>query len=356
MDQPLVSIIINNYNYAKFLGQAIDSALGQTYLNIEVIVVDDGSTDNSVQLIASYGTQIIPVLKNNGGQASTMNAGFAISRGEIVIFLDSDDYLFPHAVEQVVAAWKPGVAKVQYRLELVDTYGNRIDLFPAPEISLDSGEVLPILLERGRYETLVTSGNAFTRSVLNKILPIPEVEFRLGSDGYLVTMAPFYGQVVSLEHPLGGYRRHGSNDSGISDTARGGVRVKKLHWLIEHDFQRYKALSAKATELGHTVSLDLGFRDAYHLSNRIASLRLEPQNHPVTSDSPLFLAYKGYWAIWKYSKFNLKRKFILSTWFLWVGIMPQALAKPAIKWVMASESRPKIIDSTIKKIRALTSK
>lgn len=98
MVKQLVSIIINNYNYSQFLGEAIDSALSQTYPNTEVIVVDDGSTDNSQHLIASYATQILPLLKNNGGQASALNAGFRISRGEIIIFLDADDYLFPYAV------------------------------------------------------------------------------------------------------------------------------------------------------------------------------------------------------------------------------------------------------------------
>jgi glycosyltransferase involved in cell wall biosynthesis len=69
---PLVSILINNYNYGRFLTEAIDSALNQTYSNIEVIVVDDGSTDNSQEIIKSYQDKIIPILKPNGGQASAI--------------------------------------------------------------------------------------------------------------------------------------------------------------------------------------------------------------------------------------------------------------------------------------------
>jgi glycosyltransferase involved in cell wall biosynthesis len=108
---PTVSIVIINYNYGRFLREAIDSALRQTYPHIEVVVVDDGSTDNSREIIASYGSKVVPVLKKNGGQGSAFNAGFAVSRGEMVIFLDADDYLFPRAVEQVVTAWEPGVVK-----------------------------------------------------------------------------------------------------------------------------------------------------------------------------------------------------------------------------------------------------
>ncbi len=173
-----VSVIINNYNYGKFLADAIDSALSQTYPNTEVIVVDDGSTDDSHQVIASYGSRIVPVLKENGGQASAMNAGFGVSQGEIVIFLDADDYLYQDTVEQVIAAWKTDVAKVQYRIKMVDAIGNFICIYPAPELPFDSEEVLPILLETGQYTTTITSGNAFSRTTLSQILPIPESEFR----------------------------------------------------------------------------------------------------------------------------------------------------------------------------------
>src|SRR5215813_6060987 len=101
-EHPLASIIIDNYNYGRFLQGAIDSALQQTYTPLEVIVVDDGSTDNSREIIAGYGPRIIPVLKENGGQASAFNAGFRVSRGAVVFFLDSDDLLIPTAVENVV--------------------------------------------------------------------------------------------------------------------------------------------------------------------------------------------------------------------------------------------------------------
>ena len=72
---PLVSIIINNYNYGNFLPIAISSALKQTYSNVEVVVVDDGSTDNSREVVAGYGDHIVPILKENGGQASAFNSG-----------------------------------------------------------------------------------------------------------------------------------------------------------------------------------------------------------------------------------------------------------------------------------------
>jgi len=98
MVKPSVSIIVNNYNYGQFLRQAIDSALSQTYPDTEVIVVDDGGGDRSPEIITTYGNRIIPVRKQNGGQPSVLNADFQAISGDIVIFLDADDYF--HTLQQ----------------------------------------------------------------------------------------------------------------------------------------------------------------------------------------------------------------------------------------------------------------
>src|SRR5450631_2550416 len=90
MSGPLVSVLINNYNYREYLAQAIDSALSQDYDPIEIIVVDDGSTDDSRSIIARYGTKIRTVFQNNSGQASAFNAGINAAQGDILCFLDSD--------------------------------------------------------------------------------------------------------------------------------------------------------------------------------------------------------------------------------------------------------------------------
>src|SRR5260370_20141390 len=105
MSNDLASVIVNNYNYERFLREAIDSALNQTYRNTEVIVVDDGSTDGSLEIIASYGQRIIPLVKANGCQNSALNAGFSLSRGDVILFLDSDDVLVPSAVVAAVDAF-----------------------------------------------------------------------------------------------------------------------------------------------------------------------------------------------------------------------------------------------------------
>jgi len=214
MDRPLVSIIINNYNYGRFLRDAIESALNQTYPHIEVIVVDDGSTDNSREIIAEYADagRVISVLKENGGQASAFNAGFAVSKGDIIVFLDADDLLLPKAIEEAVKVWEPKLSKVQWRLQLVN---ERLQPLPAVRPSIEqpmlSGDLRKVVLRWGYYPCPPTSGNAFSHWLLERILPMPEKEWQIAADSYLLSLAALYGDVRSVDKVLGYYRIHGGN-------------------------------------------------------------------------------------------------------------------------------------------------
>ena len=92
------SVVVDTYNMERFTREAIDSALAQTHDDVELIVVDDGSTDGTRGIIESYGGEVVAILKQNGGQGSAFNAGFARSTGDFVVFLDGDDYLYRCAV------------------------------------------------------------------------------------------------------------------------------------------------------------------------------------------------------------------------------------------------------------------
>jgi glycosyltransferase involved in cell wall biosynthesis len=97
---PQVSVIIPNYNYAEFLGQAIDSVLAQTYRNFEIIVVNNGSTDNSLQVLSKYKESIVLVDQSNQGQSGARNSGIIASSGELIAFLDADDFWEPTKLEK----------------------------------------------------------------------------------------------------------------------------------------------------------------------------------------------------------------------------------------------------------------
>jgi glycosyltransferase involved in cell wall biosynthesis len=224
MDHPavLVSIIITNYNYARFLADAIDSALAQSYPEVEVVVVDDGSTDESREIITGYGDRIVTVLQQNRGMGATYNSGLAASRGDVIIFLDSDDVILPEAVAEVIGCFDDGsVAKVHWPLTVIDTNGVPTS-GREPTGELSEGDFLQALVESGpdAYLSPPTSGNAWRRSFLEKVLPMPEEEFRRHSDIYLCTLAPVYGSVKLIEKHLSHYRVHGRNDYACDSSDR----------------------------------------------------------------------------------------------------------------------------------------
>lgn len=212
-DQPLVSILINNYNYGRFLSDAIESALGQTYPRTEVVVVDDGSTDNSREVIARYEDRVVSVLKENGGQASAFNAGFAASRGDVVCFLDADDVFLPEKAAQVAAvlAERPDTGWCFHRVRQVDLYsGETLRLHPQ-DASFECDLRSELRKGRVRFPSPPTAGLCFRRDLLARILPMPEGENVAISDEYLRLTAFALAKGFYLASPLALLRVHGGN-------------------------------------------------------------------------------------------------------------------------------------------------
>ncbi len=247
---PLASIIITtNYNYARFLPAAIESALVQTYSNTEVSVVDDGSTDASRQVIAGYGDRVIPVLKKNGGQTSAFNAGFAASHGQIICFLDSDDLLLPTALEAASGFLRDRrVTKVHWPLWVIDEQGRRTGELEPPR-PLDGGDLRELAIREGpaAYTSVPTTGNAFARSFLEQVFPLPEAEHRNAPAGYLKALAPIFGTIEVLPEPQGYYRVHGAN------LYASRTPMEKAGILLELFEARSRLLSRHLREMGIEV-------------------------------------------------------------------------------------------------------
>src|SRR4030095_1909244 len=217
--KPLVSIIINNYNYGDYVAEAIESAIHQSYSNVKVVLVDDGSTDASRGIILRYKNKIIPVFKENGGQASAMNAGFLVSKGDVIIFLDADDYLSLNAAEKAVDVLHDSKAvKVHWFLwKIMDE--NFVKNNPLPDSKLAEGYFKDQLIKMGPSHaggpphSPPNSGNAWARWYLEKIFPMPEAPFKGGADNYLFVLAPLFGEIRAIHEPLGYYRIHGKNNT-----------------------------------------------------------------------------------------------------------------------------------------------
>jgi glycosyltransferase involved in cell wall biosynthesis len=125
MSPPLVSVIIPNYNYARYLPQAIESALAQSYAPVEVIVVDDGSQDDSLEVLKGYGSRIRWVTQSNQGVAAARNHGALLSQGSFLAFLDADDYWLPAKLERQIERFlqKPELGLVYCGVDEFNEHG-----------------------------------------------------------------------------------------------------------------------------------------------------------------------------------------------------------------------------------------
>jgi glycosyltransferase involved in cell wall biosynthesis len=210
---PLVSIVINNYNYGSFVAQAIDSALNQTYSPIEVIVVDDGSKDNSREIIASYGDRIISIFKDNGGQASAYNAGLAVISGEIICFLDSDDWFVTEKVAFVVTKFQADseIGWCFNTVKLIDHKTN-LEIGLTRQHGVGKCDFREVVKNGTSLYVPPSSGLCFRRSFLAQIIPIPEV-FINGADGFMMKAAPVLSPGFMLDRALTIMQVHGENNS-----------------------------------------------------------------------------------------------------------------------------------------------
>jgi glycosyltransferase involved in cell wall biosynthesis len=216
---PLVSVLINNHNYGRYLKAAIDSALEQTYPAVEIVVVDDGSTDNSREVIAAYGGRIIPVLQANGGQGSAFNAGVAASRGDILCFLDADDMFHLGKIARIVEIFhEEGHASrpmmVHHLLALVNGDGAALNAEPQGRTHV-SPLNLRAFAKRYRFiwnEAGPTSGLCINRRLAQLVFPIPEEGVRISADDFVIGGASLLGELHCVPEVLGGYRVHGANN------------------------------------------------------------------------------------------------------------------------------------------------
>ena len=206
-----VSIVIPCYNYAHYVRLAIESALAQDWPDVEVVVVDDGSTDASPQVIASFGSRIRAAHQPNSGHVAAFNHGFTLSTGDIVIFLDADDLLHVGAARAAAESWRPGVSKLQYNLDLIGSdgasLGRRCCNFPQ---GYDSAAIRAEFGQCNTYMWPVCTGNAYGRAFLEQTMPL---NVRMAPDGLLNTVAPLFGEVLTQAESLGCYRVHQANQS-----------------------------------------------------------------------------------------------------------------------------------------------
>lgn len=265
-NQTLVSIIISNYNYERFLNKAIDSALNQTYENIEVIVVDDGSTDKSREIISSYGNRVISIYKDNAGQPSSYNTGFASSRGEIICFLDSDDMFLPSKVAEIVKIYNSyeEVGWYFHSLKVIDENDNPLDIIITRDYSSCECDYRSFV-EAGKIPPTVPPSSAlcFKRSLLDKILPMPTAKVVPASDYYVKYMAVALSKGFILAEDLTLQRIHGNNmATWRTDTQHMKAREQLFtgYW-VRQQFPHFRKFGNKLVGLGMALNWCSGNKD-----------------------------------------------------------------------------------------------
>lgn len=291
---PRVSIIINNYNYAGFLAAAIESALAQAYAPKEVIVVDDGSTDGSREVLSGYAGRVLAVLKANGGQASAFRAGLGASQGEVILFLDADDLLYPEAAAVAASCFAdPRVVKASWPLEVIDGQGQSTgETLPPRQKPLPEGDLADSLLRTGpdSYLSPPTSGNAWSRGFLEaalspSLLADQEAEYRQGADGYLITLAPLFGHVRAINRALGAYRIHGRNQFWS-----GSLADRNAGALLRYE-RRHRTLARVVRERGLAADIDAWkLRNGYYQWMRKLDHTLKLLEQAVPADATVILA------------------------------------------------------------------
>lgn len=277
----LISILIDTYNHERFLRAALDSVFAQERVDpheLEVVVVDDGSTDSTSELVKAYEGRIRYLRKDNGGQGSAFNVGIRNCRGDLIAFLDGDDWWHATKLESVLGAFArdPCLVAVGHGIFEVDEVADRIvEISPRRllELNLSSREKARELANSLAY--LGTSRLTARRDVLLSLLDVPE-DLVFEADEYLFTLLPACGRVAVLPDCLTYYRIHGGNlyqGSRIGrpaavDDARLRLRAKVFACLAE-SLPKELALRGCSEEIIATVLRPL----------TIAATRLRLQVH-----------------------------------------------------------------------------
>lgn len=317
-----VTIIVDSYNHQCFVEAAIDSALAQDHEPLQVIVIDDGSPDRSPEIIKSFGDRITAIFQKNQGQVAACRHALDHALYDIVIFLDSDDLLAPDAARVIAAAWRDDVSKIQYRLRVIDEQGrSNGNIFPNFSKRLTPETVRNEIFRTGSYPDSPTSGNAYSRLFLQRAMPL--LPTPNGIDGELNGIAPLYGDVISLNQPLGSYRIHGGNMFAQSQ-----LNVGKFEDYIRHSEARLAFIRDHYRSMGEAIDDDVLDHDIKYQEYALVVAKLgkpadgKPRNLLRVAKTAFLAAVR--------SPHSFAQKAYRAIWVVGVAISPKMFAKALV--------------------------
>ncbi len=225
-----VSVIVPTYNYAFAICNAIESVIQQDYPDIELIIIDDGSTDNTDSLVQGYKSKfenIIYIKQNNKGKAAATFKGYELSTGQILFNLDADDIFLPGKLRQIVKIYESNssVSMIGHaaRIDIDGEVSGIEDLSTKPFVNkiLNGKDLVSIFLKNN-----ILYGGGSTFSMRKSFVELNEkiAQADMYIDEYLVYKAAYAGDVMILSTPLSVWNIHGSN---YSITAKSSARQDK---------------------------------------------------------------------------------------------------------------------------------
>jgi len=345
-----LSVIIANHNYRDFVGAAIESALAVDWPDKEVIAVDDASTDDSRNVIEGVRGRVAAYFRPKSHQLGAHMFGFERSTGAIIIFLDSDDLLEPEVMQEVAKVWRPGISKVQYRMNLIDATGTQlgsaIPQFPPKD---DPEKLRRIFLRTMAYITPPGSGNAYSRDFVRNVFAfgptIPQ------SDAVLLTIAPILGDILTIRKPLARYRIHGASWGSMMES----LNTFKLRQLLHQDIERARLFATVSRRLRLPVSRDPLKHSFHHLQYRLASYLVEPSAHPFPEDTKSSLVFCLMSSLAKSSEMRLRNRAILLAWTIACALAPRYYRRNLILWRFSAISRPTVVRTLLGTLSSLRS-
>jgi glycosyltransferase involved in cell wall biosynthesis len=211
MSSNLVTAVIPTYNYGRFVTQAVDSTLAQTYGNVEILVVDDGSTDDTREQLAPYADRIRYLYQENQSVAAARNTGIRAAKGNLIAFLDADDLWHPHKLELQIRylADHPAV-----HLVAVDRLPEGVSHWP-PLTNLAHPRARPITAEELVLRPYFAPSGVLVRKECFDTVGFFDTSLRNAEDYDMWIRIACRFAVVKLEVPLWWYRVHGNNKSHV---------------------------------------------------------------------------------------------------------------------------------------------
>jgi glycosyltransferase involved in cell wall biosynthesis len=332
MEAPKIAVVITCWNYEAYVAKAIRSVVSQGRDDCELVVIDDGSTDSSWDIIQGEGVTAYRI--ENGGQRAAGLYGLERTQAPFILFLDADDELAPGSLATIISKLDGDVAKLQFSLTRINDQGNVTSAATPLKEFRDRQTLADRVLRTGVYTTPPTSGNVFRRDLCEYLR---EMTYDRAVDGVILFAAPFMGDVVSLSEELGRYRVHGRNISGLGRA----VDPASLRGELNRFVQRMSHLRRILAQYGRADEL-VQPEQAYFYLERSFYLAIAEGRRPSVGRLAILLQQ-----LWRES-YPMKTKGTVAAFCLLTMILPNRRARSGLAYRLNGGKR-----STLGLIQAL---